>query len=77
MSGSPQQRWKPRTLGIVAIAALTGLALVAAEAASPGPSINSTSVGRAAGPYTPVPGATAPFYRTTPSSSAKFFRVRQ
>ena len=31
----------------------------------------------AAGPYTPVPGATAPFYRTTPSSSAKFFRVRQ
>ena len=31
----------------------------------------------AAGPYVPVPGASAPFYRTAPTNSAKFFRVRQ
>ena len=30
-----------------------------------------------AGPYVPVPGATAPFYRTSATSSAKFFRVRK
>jgi hypothetical protein len=27
------------------------------------------------GPYTPVPGASAPFYRTTPAGAAKFYRV--
>jgi hypothetical protein len=34
----------------------------------------STSV---SGTYTPVPGATAPFYRASPTNSAMFFRVRQ
>jgi hypothetical protein len=29
------------------------------------------------GAYTPVPGATAPFYRTSPTNSATFFRVQQ
>lgn len=28
------------------------------------------------GPWTPVPGATAPFYRTTPAGAAMFYRVR-
>jgi hypothetical protein len=28
------------------------------------------------GPYTPVPGAVAPFYRTLPTGSAVFYRVR-
>lgn len=31
----------------------------------------------AAGPYTPVPGAAAPFYRTTPTATPVFFRVQQ
>ena len=30
----------------------------------------------AAGPYSVVTGASAPFYRTTPTSSSKFYRVR-
>lgn len=54
MTDSRRVRWNGRTLSIT-IAATIGLALVAAKAASPGPSLNSTSVGRAAGPYTPVP----------------------
>jgi hypothetical protein len=29
------------------------------------------------GPYSPVTGATAPFYRTNASGSAMFFRVKQ
>ncbi|HEV2207266.1 MAG TPA: LamG-like jellyroll fold domain-containing protein [Verrucomicrobiae bacterium] len=36
--------------------------------------LQSTSV---TGPYTPVPAATVPFYRTTASGSAMFFRVAQ
>ena len=36
--------------------------------------LQSTSVN---GVYTPVPGATAPFYRASPTSSATFFRVQQ
>jgi hypothetical protein len=36
--------------------------------------LESTNV---TGTYTAVPGATAPFYRTSPTNSATFFRVRQ
>jgi hypothetical protein len=36
--------------------------------------LQSTNV---AGTYTPVPGATVPFYRASPTNSATFFRVRQ
>jgi hypothetical protein len=36
--------------------------------------LQSTSV---TGTYTPVPGATVPFYRTSPTNSAMFFRVQQ
>jgi concanavalin A-like lectin/glucanase superfamily protein len=36
--------------------------------------LKATQVG---GPYSPVAGATAPFYRTTASGSAVFFRVQQ
>jgi len=35
--------------------------------------LQSTTVN---GPYTPVPEATALFYRTTPTSAAMFYRVR-
>ena len=36
--------------------------------------LQSTNV---TGNYTPVPGATVPFYRASPTNSATFFRVRQ
>jgi hypothetical protein len=36
--------------------------------------LQSTNV---TGTYTPVPGATAPFYRTAPTNAATFFRVQQ
>ena len=36
--------------------------------------LQSTNV---SGTYTPVPGATAPFYRTSATNSATFFRVQQ
>jgi hypothetical protein len=36
--------------------------------------LQSTSV---LGPYTAVPGATTPFYRTTAGGATRFFRVKQ
>ncbi len=55
----------------VAIAAMDGNVDVSWQA---GTLLESTSI---TGPYTAVPGATAPFYRITPGTTPMFFRVQQ